>query len=88
MEISFVKMKEISIQNKSYLMCKVTEDENKENYTKSPFFENPSDEGPSGNVVEENKHHGRKHPEKSQVSNALSSLNSYNTPADHMSCWL
>ena len=48
-------------------MCHVTKDENKENDTKSPFFENPSDEGPSGNVVEENKHHGRKHPDKLQV---------------------
>ena len=66
-------------------MCHVTKDENKENDTKSPFFENPSDEGPSGNVVEENKQHGRKHPYKSEVSNALSSLNSYNTPTDHVS---
>ena len=48
-------------------MCQVTKDENKENDTKSPFFENPSDEGPSGNVVEENKQHGRKHPDKLQV---------------------
>ena len=69
-------------------MCKVTEDENKENYTKSPFFENPSDEGPGGNVVEENKHHGRKHPDKSQVSNALSSVYTLKTPAYHVNCWL
>ena len=44
-------------------MGKVTEDENKENDTKRPFFENSSDEAPSGNVVNENKHHGRNNPE-------------------------
>ena len=69
-------------------MCKVTEDENKENYTKSPFFENPSDEGPGGNVVEENKHHGGKHPDKSYVSIALSTVYTIKTPAYHVSCWL
>jgi hypothetical protein len=43
---------------------KVTGDEHKENDTKGPFLEDSGDEGPSGNVVEEDKHHGRDHPEQ------------------------
>jgi hypothetical protein len=45
-----------------YLMNKVVEDENKENDPKSPMFQNSCNEGPSGNAVDENNHHGRSHP--------------------------
>ena len=43
-------------------MCKVTEKENKQQDQESPSLENPHDEGPAGNVVDDDQQHGWDHP--------------------------
>ena len=45
-------------------MSKETGDENKDHDQEGPLLENPHDEGPGGDVVEEHHQHGGDHPDQ------------------------
>ena len=49
-------------------MLKVTEEENKQQDQESPGLKDPHDEGPAGDVVDDDQQHGWDHPGQWKVS--------------------
>ena len=52
-------------------MCQVIRNENTEKDGKGPALEDTGDEGPAGNVGDEDHEHVREHPEHWKVSSSL-----------------